>query len=566
MRLENISAGGLFAGLLALAGILFVLQRLRVRHRELPVVTTLFWKEAVEEARARVLVKRFRHPLAYLLVLGIASLLWFAAAGPRGTSGGDREVVVLLDGSAGMTRGTRFADTVELVGSSLERLPRDRRQVILCGARSTTLLARGEDPLMFEQRSADLRPEVVPATVEDTLFALADTELGSLATTVYVAGDASIGPESLALLPETMEVVRLEDPDAGELEGNRGITALGVSEAASGAWNRVDVLVELAGTDGAVDEGLIVTLGDGSPGVAGVREVQGDRTRIHYRDLPANGELFSVALSDDALPADDRAAIVLPERPLIRVAVSGSVEPAILAVLEADPAVLVTTERPDVAVRRSGEPLGAGLPALELVADESQAESFVLEHDVGGDSLEVLLDAVAQLGLSEIDATGLAQETSRAISVGALSADVRGIDVWQSLFSSEYNFTQSRSFPLFIAESVRWLAGSTEFESFAAVGTPLGAGRWTGPDGVAHDTVAASFVPARTGEYRSEAGARVVVPLTSAIVTQGLANHGLESAAFAGAGGGPGVVTWIVLLAFFLLLVEWVLYRSGRMP
>ena len=44
----------------ALVAGLYLLQRLRVQHRDLQVPTTLFWREAVEEARARVLVRRFQ--------------------------------------------------------------------------------------------------------------------------------------------------------------------------------------------------------------------------------------------------------------------------------------------------------------------------------------------------------------------------------------------------------------------------------------------------------------------------------------------------------------------------
>jgi len=61
MSLQNLSTTPFVLGLVALAGILFALQRLRVRHRDLRVPTTLFWKEAVERARARTLVERFRH-------------------------------------------------------------------------------------------------------------------------------------------------------------------------------------------------------------------------------------------------------------------------------------------------------------------------------------------------------------------------------------------------------------------------------------------------------------------------------------------------------------------------
>ena len=118
MSLGNLSLGTLFLGLAGLAAALFLLQRLRVRYRERTVITTLFWKEALQEARARVLVRRFKHPWAYLFVLLIGSLLWLGFADLRLATNGNREHVVLLDGSAGMGRGQRFQDTVALVTES----------------------------------------------------------------------------------------------------------------------------------------------------------------------------------------------------------------------------------------------------------------------------------------------------------------------------------------------------------------------------------------------------------------------------------------------------------------
>jgi len=80
MSFTTLSPLSIALGLVGLAGVLYLLQRLRVRHREIDVVTTLFWREALQETRARVLVRRFRHPLAYAFVLAIAALLWLAFA------------------------------------------------------------------------------------------------------------------------------------------------------------------------------------------------------------------------------------------------------------------------------------------------------------------------------------------------------------------------------------------------------------------------------------------------------------------------------------------------------
>ena len=131
MNLTFFSGAVTAAGIAALAGGLFWLQRLRVRHREVPVVTALFWREAVEETRARELRLRFRHPLAYLFILAICAALWLAAAGLRFEAGSDRSVVLLLDASAGMARGTRVRVRLDLAKHKTQwrvfRADRDRK-------------------------------------------------------------------------------------------------------------------------------------------------------------------------------------------------------------------------------------------------------------------------------------------------------------------------------------------------------------------------------------------------------------------------------------------------------
>ena len=580
MNWTTLSTGGFFAGLAALAGILFLLQRLRVRHREVPVVTTLFWKEAVEEARARVLVKRFRHPLAYLFVLLIASLLWLGFAGPAASSESGREHVVLIDGSAGMSRvvddTTRFARVVETVRERLDELPRDHTRVVLCAGRAETLLAPSESVLLFERRAESIEAEASVASVERELLLLADADLGDV--TIHIAGDAPIRPEVLALVTESgrIAVERLDEPD--RLDPNAGITGMGVTPARSGDWNKVDVFVEVAGEAARVDLQLALELDGESVAWPATRESRTDAgfprkaTRIIFRDVPASGGRLEARIAaEDSLSMDDVAAIRLPERPLIRVALSDSLRDVLGPALEADPAVVLSTDAARVAIRMQGEAIGGAVPALEFVSRADQAEAFLIEHEASSDSLDVLLTSVNRLGLDEIDVTGMAEAAADAISVGAAPAEMRGLDVWSSLLSNEFNFIQSRSFPLFIAQSVRWLAGEEEVAAYAGCGDELAAAVHVDDQDRQLDPVGAAFVPARVGDYASERGAvsvSLLDPLTSLVASE-------ERVAYAAtlpvgdrqdSGAGSGLLIWIALLALLLLLVEWALVRTGRMP
>ena len=82
MSFALLSTFAVLLGTLLLAIGLWLAQRLRVQHREVEVVSVLFWQSALEETRARVFTRRFRHWPAWLLLVAIASLLWMLLAQP----------------------------------------------------------------------------------------------------------------------------------------------------------------------------------------------------------------------------------------------------------------------------------------------------------------------------------------------------------------------------------------------------------------------------------------------------------------------------------------------------
>ncbi|MHC5069024.1 MAG: vWA domain-containing protein, partial [Planctomycetota bacterium] len=444
MSLLNLSLPALLIGLVALAAILFLLQRLRVRYREHTVITTLFWKEALEEARARVLVRRFRHPLAYLFVLLIAWLMWLGFADPKLSSAAERDHVILLDGSAGMGRGQRFADTVELVKERVRTLPRDRAWVIFCGGRPRTLLQPGENALLFEARLEGVGPEACPATVDTVLRVLTKSLSRDRDTDILVAGDAPLSTTACELLPERAHLRRLL-PAAPVLADNQGITALGVARSSTGVWERVDVLCEVQGTVSR-KPALVVSLG-GRPIELEARYSQDEdptRTRILLVDVPASGGLLTVRLQhppqqQDALAADDTATIRLPKRQRIRVALDSELAATVGPVLTADPAVIVTADRPEVVVRQGSEG-PSSLPTLDFVPIETQEEAILLHHTEGR-SQAVLVASFQQLGLSEVDAMDIAQASGHKIAVGARPTTLRRrISLWEPLLSERFNF------------------------------------------------------------------------------------------------------------------------------
>ena len=588
MTFANLSALGVVAGLAGLAALLFVLQQLRTRYRNVTVVTTLFWKQVVHEAPVRKLRDKFRHPLAYALVLAICSLLWLAVAEPQLGRRPDQTFhILVLDGSAGMAAGDRFADAVDALERQVARLPSDRRQVIWSGADIRPLLNPGEHALLLRARLERLAPQAAPASLERLLRQLSATSAngGSESpTSILVFGDAPVRKQVLDLVPASMTVKRATAP--APLAGNSGITALGVSDAASGAWDKVDVFVQVQSTGdrraapvvtAANAPGVRIEVnGQAVPGNAIARVGQG----YVLSDVPAAGGLLTARVVDDrsgadSLPLDDVARLRLPTKPILSVQLSSSLQAVLGPLLEADAGVTLVAEQADVVIRRKGESVGGNAPALEFVPAASQTQAFLLTHPDSLSSSAVFTNAVADIGLQQIDAMSLARSSGRPIEVSITSGSQWRFSVWEELLADEFDFTRSRAFPLFVANAVRWLADTESWHPYVAAGRPLitsSTGRSTeilNAAGRVLDPIGASFIPVVAGDLKVNGrAAPLSVSLLDAEVTTGARDESLAIATLAPVDLTPatGLVTGLLILALLLLAVEWYFFQMGRMP
>lgn len=538
MSFANLSPLAVVAGLLALIGLFALLQILRLRYRPLPVVTTLFWESALREAPMRVFAQRLRHWLALLLICAIGGLLWLAFAEPEpnvAQDGGTR-YVLYLDGSADMGAPADFNRALGALRADLKRLPADRREVIWGGPEPLMLLAPHEEPVLFERRLANLSPVAAPSRVEDFIGLLARRHGQGGKTELVIYGHAVPSEQALKNLPEGMKITSgVEMPES---PANGAILSVGLADAASGRWDRVDALVRLAAPEGGrlASQDVTITLGDARIDEGRAETLSGNRLLL--RDLPTNGGTLRVALrASDANMLDNRASIALPRRTRIAVAISPSVGAAVRQAVGADRSLrIVEPGNAQVVIRRAGEDFGANLPSLEFTPRTEQDSAFDLYYDasMGTDAEAVLRDNISALGLDQIDAAGLAAKTNLPIAIEAAPADRRGVSIWAELLDPHYNFTESRSFPLFVSGSAHWLAGD---------------GAWQ--------------VPAVGADRDPNA---VVVNAETAGLASSKAS--LERASF-GAGAIPGLSDlwiWLALLALALLGLEWRLFQRGLMP
>ena len=519
-----------------LAAILFLIQRLRVQHREVEVQTTLFWQAALEETRARVFVKRFRHWKPWLLLVAIASLLWLLFAGPQQTSSDGVQHVVLLDWSIDdeQVRVTDVQSAMELA----ERLPANAREVVAVGTQLETLLRPNEDVNLIELRSADV------GSGQSTGMDWAIEKLSSRATdeqrvAIYVVGDSVIDanrlPASDANKPR-WSVVRV--PREKSMKRSVALKTLGVSESKSGAWDRVDLWLDIVG-DGderPVSDRIAIST-NGEPLDQQLVVVEDGPFEI--QELATNGSVLDVDVDGQRL-----GSITLPNRSRIRISFDGDVPEVVRELVQLDPACEIVTSDADVVI---GSSEAADFQFVSTAANASPAFAITTNAT---DNVDTAINSIVdELALRQVDATSLAEQSGETIQVDVAAGDRRRVAMWQSLFSSAFDFRESRACPIVVSRTIRWLANTPPIVEWAAVGERL--------------PVASSMMRASVGSVEVLDGQTVA---TSRLLNEPTAAATLSNESIGGVSLGFSPFTLLGVLVVVLLSIEWVLYQRGQMP
>ncbi|MCC7172003.1 MAG: hypothetical protein IT459_16280, partial [Planctomycetes bacterium] len=286
-------------------------------------------------------------------------------------------------------------------------------------------------------------------------------------------------------------------------------------------------------------------------------------TRLTFRDLPARGGRIDVLLAADTVAA---ASAIVPLRTPLRVAVSSTVPPALLTALNADRGVLQVDVDPTLVVRTAGEDFFSAVPALEVATDPN-AGAFVVRRVADGAPDAAVRAAFLDLGLGDIDAMELARQTARPIDLVLESAPTRSVAVLSELLDERYDFVQSRAFPLFVARALRWLADATPLQPAWAAGAWLedGSTRFIAEDGRSIDGAGSALRLPRAQTITTATGRAARVSVLDASLARRSSPDALAPVVDASDGGVRGT-TLAALLALVLLVVEWWLVRSERMP
>ncbi len=517
--------------LLGLAGLglaLWLLQRLRVQHREVEVISTLFWQAAIDQRRVRVFKRKFRHWPAWALLFAIASLMWVLFASPITRSLSGTQHVVLLDQST-----DDVSDRQSDLDLAIERaatLPTASREIIAVHDHLQTVLAAGEPAeTAWLRASVDAGP--ASNGVSAAIQTVADRAAEGASLSIHLVGDAKIESDLLQSLPSNVSVFRVQrEAPAQELPK---LTTFGLNNASGGQWDQVDVAIAFADGDMVDAAAIDVTL-NSKPLSARVQPSGPGSFRVE--GVPTNGGELAVRVGGEEV-----GVLTIPERSTILVQFVGDVPETLAELVAMDPACEIVDANGDLLIGSSEN------ADLRLTTSSESAFRVQSEQE---DVDSVLNELISKLALKQIDATSIAQQTGKVIDIQVVSGDERRVAVWADLFTDELDFRESRACPIFVARSIRWLANRPKIVPWAQRGETLPL--------VAPVLDRATTSVAATSDGRELRTTRLHTPIVSAA--------SIDASPGASLLGRLSVTTWIGLLLLGGLFVEWTLYQRGRMP
>jgi hypothetical protein len=462
----------------AAAGLLAVLHLLRVRPRPLRVVTTLFWRQAAEAAKARTLLERFRHPLTYALLLLICSLVVLALGRPERRAGTESQVskVFILHAGASMsardarTGGSRLGAASQALLAEARNLALSDRLAVVVADPWPRILQGFEDPRpVLARRLSQVKPAQQPAAGPPA-EALAGSLLhGRPHPEIVVFTDRA--PDETTGLPAN-EAPPVRRVRVGSAASNTAILSAmfvpdqqnplkGAFRIRAGHWGpdakAVRVRVHRAGGAPLLDATRPITPGTTADFTADGLQADGDRVKVELT-------------GDDAVEADNRAVFRLPLRQAIRVATDDAVPNPIGVLLSTAPEMDTSAPlgKEDVRILVGRGSKGTTVPAVVIIEEGTRIESGLPVRTTGDSNLIrglELEDAVCGEGPA-LENLPLGSETLLTVGRATVAAWVRGkgqdhprLLLSRAIVSQDATLPHRPAFAMMLIRAVRLLAG-----------------------------------------------------------------------------------------------------------
>ena len=588
------------------AALLLVLAMLRRAARPQRTSTLGFWRGVASDLESSTNIERLRRHRLLLIQLSLLAWLVYALAEPRvsWTSLSRRSLCVIVDVSASMAARDRSGlRRLDHATRELEALidglgPDERMQIISAAGSARTLQPWSGRKTLLRKAVEALRIDASGGRLEGALrLAVAALRDPAAQGELIIVTDGGLTPPTRR--PRFEGEVRLIE--VGQPDDNVAITRAAVTLGDDGGPRRVFVTV---GNYGRSAASLTVTLRSPA-GLLAAREqrVEAGLSQslvLRPQRLPPGPVTVSLRGLDDALPEDDIARLVVPARPLARVALIGAIDPSLRAALRADERVRFVAPgvaRPELIVFGDSAPIETststllycqpravagrvelGRPLAAGVIDAWDSSDPLLRHALPND---VAIGAGRGLRLGEEVRSIMERETQTVLAAWHQGS----LRVMFGFPLSASNWPLRLSFPVFVRNLVSaTIEDQRPHPSSVVAGRPVllrapPSGRLTvtSPDGVTHelplgsrpawfdDTAALGVYAIRAGARESYFRVNLSDPEESRLDTRGgldsLRASGVESRARPRQSGLHRYAIFIVLA---LLLLEFAAWRQGR--
>jgi hypothetical protein len=325
-----IFAGLPLAQLVAIFGAIgvgvLVLYILKLRRRVVAVPFSPLWERILRDKEATSLFSKLKRLMSLLMQLALLALLVLALGDPRAAESliKGRTVVVLVDASASMQATDVTPNRLEVAKDEVKKIVRglggaDRMLVAQMDAMITPLGPMTGDTSALERELDGVRATDTRADYPRALRFASDVLRGVDRGEIVVVSDGALGEASDASGPVHLGDAQLSFVKVGTGSRNVGITQFSVRRYPLDK-SRYEVMLELTNTGPAAEDVELQLIGDGAlVDLTRLRLQPGDRLPRFYPQLSGASRTLEakIALVDgshDALPADDHAYALLPER------------------------------------------------------------------------------------------------------------------------------------------------------------------------------------------------------------------------------------------------------------
>ncbi len=450
------------------AAALFALHRLRVQPTTKTIATLLFWRQAVQQQKTRVLPGKFSHPLTYLLLVAIALLLAMSLIGDQWqttTTAGPTAIVI----DAGYTMAAATPGGQSRLAEAQRRAADEVRRsgdvsLIAAGARARLLSAFSDPRAQFDDQLNRIQLHNTSpdsASALQLAFSLLPQDHGRV---IWYTDQPAV-PE---WLPTTIASrIRVEHLDAAVTDA----AIIGViyeSSATDAATGRLRVRV---GATPDIKHPLSLKASPAAGAVQTFTVPSGSESEVTIEGVIADGATWTLQLIDaPGLPGNDTVTVRLPKHSAVTFRFHGNVPEPVRAALLA-----IGTQAQDDAPA-----------AIDVMLDDAAAPKNV--HSVlrlitvgstqtpSGAKLRFAADTDEGLTLDDIvlaAGPALSENASPVLRAGdvVVAAMNKSLDsrrelrLSSALWDTGSNLPKKAAFPVLMQRFSRQLAGWSEARS-----------------------------------------------------------------------------------------------------